>query len=206
MDDPPISRGFRSNRQGQAPNSRLPPGQYETSSFPVLSAGPTPHLLLDDWSLALEYEGTVLDIWSWRQFEDLPQVPIRADIHCVTKWSKFDTAWQGVMFDDLLRAAGLREAPAPYVMAHCEGGYSTNLAVDDLVGGRGAVVTRYSGSLIEQVHGGPARLFVPHLYFWKSAKWLRRLSFMESNEPGFWESAGYHIRGDPWKEERYDGD
>jgi len=206
MDDPPISRGFRSNRQGQAPSNRLPPGQYVTSDFPVLSAGPTPHLRLDDWSLALEYEGTVLDVWSWGQFEDLAQTPIRVDIHCVTKWSKLDTTWQGVTFDDLLRAAGLREAPAPYVMAHCEGGYTTNLAVDDLVGGKGAVVTRYANSPIEPVHGGPARLFVPHLYFWKSAKWLRRLSFMESNKPGFWESAGYHIRGDPWKEERYDGD
>jgi DMSO/TMAO reductase YedYZ molybdopterin-dependent catalytic subunit len=206
MDDPPISRGFRSNRQGQAPSNRLPPGQYVTSDFPVLSAGPTPHLSLDDWSLALEYEGTVLGIWSWGQFEDLPQTPIRADIHCVTKWSKLDTTWQGVMFDDLLRAAGLRKPPAPYVMAHSKSGYTTNLAVDDLVGGKGAVVTRYAGSPIEPVHGGPARLFVPHLYFWKSAKWLRRLSFMESNKPGFWESAGYHIRGDPWKEERYDGD
>jgi DMSO/TMAO reductase YedYZ molybdopterin-dependent catalytic subunit len=205
MDDPPISRGFKS-RQAQTPSKRLPPGQYATADFPVLSAGPTPHLRLDDWSLSLEHGSSFLATWNWAQFEALPQTTIAADIHCVTKWSKLGTTWQGVTFDDLLRAAGLQQPAAPYVMAHCEGGYTTNLAIADLIGGKGAVVTRYAGSPIEPVHGGPARLFVPHLYFWKSAKWLRRLSFMEANEPGFWESSGYHIRGDPWREERYDGD
>ena len=206
MDDPPISRGFRSNRQGQAATNRLPPGQYVTSDFPVLSAGPTPHLRLDDWSLALEYEGTVLGIWSWGQFEDLPQTPIRADIHCVTKWSKLDTTWQGVTFDDLLKAVGFSEAPAPYVMAYCDGGYTTNIPVADLVGGRGMVATRYEGLPIAPAHGGPARLLVPHLYFWKSGKWVRRIRFMQKDERGFWESLGYHNYGDPWKEQRYDGD
>jgi DMSO/TMAO reductase YedYZ molybdopterin-dependent catalytic subunit len=206
MNDSPISRGFRSPRQTDNLGNRIPPGQYLTRDFPVLSAGPTPHRSLDQWSFTLGYDGTVLDSWTWSQFQDLPQTNITADIHCVTKWSKIDTMWQGVTFDDLLRAAGLRAPPAPYLMAHCDGGYTTNLAVDDLVGGKGAVVTRYAGAPIEPVHGGPARLFVPHLYFWKSAKWVRRLSFMETNKPGFWESNGYHIRGDPWKEERYDGD
>jgi len=156
--------------------------------------------------LTLQYEGAVLDSWSWTQFEALPQASITTDIHCVTKWSKLDTTWEGVTFDELLRAAGLREAPAPYVMAHCEGGYTTNLAVDDLLDGKGAVVTRYAGSPIEPVHGGPARFFVPHLYFWKSAKWLRGFRLMPENEPGFWESLGYHIYGDPWREQRYSGD
>jgi DMSO/TMAO reductase YedYZ molybdopterin-dependent catalytic subunit len=206
MADPPISRGFKSRHQTGSPRGRTPPGQHVTTDFPVLSAGPTPRLNLDDWSLSLEYAGTVLGHWTWTQFENLPQTTIRTDIHCVTKWSKLDTTWQGVTFDVLLKAAGLDQPPARYVMAHCEGGYTTNVPVDDLVDGKGAIATRFGGSLIEPVHGGPARLLVPHLYFWKSAKWLRRLSCMDANEPGFCESLGYHIRGDPWREERYDGD
>jgi DMSO/TMAO reductase YedYZ molybdopterin-dependent catalytic subunit len=129
-----------------------------------------------------------------------------ADIYCVTKWSKLDTTWRGVTFDNLLKAVGLSEPPTPYVMAHSDGGYTTNLPVADLVGGKGMIVTRYEDLPIPPVHGGPARLFVPHLYFWKSAKWVRRLRFMEKDERGFWESLGYHNYGDPWKEQRYDGD
>jgi DMSO/TMAO reductase YedYZ molybdopterin-dependent catalytic subunit len=206
MDKPPASRGFRSRRQEQTPKNRLPPGQYVTRDFPVLSAGPTPPLDLSNWSLILEYGRSVLGTWSWTEFERLPQTMIRADIHCVTKWSKLDTAWLGVTFDDLLKAAGVAGTLAPCVMAHCDGGYTTNLAVEDLVDGKGAIAARYNGSPLEPVHGGPARLLVPHLYFWKSAKWVRRLRFMDEDERGFWESFGYHNYGDPWKEQRYDGD
>ena len=206
MDEPPISRGFRSRQNDQTPRNRVPPGQYVTTDFPVLSAGPTPQVALDQWRFVLEHAGSPLASWSWGEFEALPQTTIKADIHCVTKWSKLDTIWQGVTFDDLLKAAGLTAPPAPYIMAHCDGGYTTNLPVKDLVDGQGAIVTRYRGSPMVPAHGGPARLFVPHLYFWKSAKWVRRLHFMDNDEPGFWEGFGYHIYGDPWKEQRYDGD
>lgn len=121
-------------------------------------------------------------------------------------WSKFDTRWRGVLFDDLLKAAGLAAPSAPYIMAHCDGGYTTNLPVADLVGGQAMIATHYEESPIAAAHGGPARLLVSHLYFWKSAKWVRRLRFIEEDQRGFWESLGYHNRGDPWREERYDGD
>ncbi len=206
MDEPPISRGFRSRRQEQASTGRIPPGQYVTTDFPVLSAGPTPQFKLEDWTFALQFAGSLLGKWKWTEFEALPQTTIKTDIHCVTKWSKLDTIWQGVTFDDLLKAADLKEAPAPHVMALCDGGYTTNVPVADLLGGKGMIATRYDGLPILPAHGGPARLLVPHLYFWKSGKWVRGLRFMEKDEPGFWESLGYHHYGDPWKEQRYDGD
>jgi DMSO/TMAO reductase YedYZ molybdopterin-dependent catalytic subunit len=206
MSETPISRGFRSRRHEQAPKDRLPPGQYVTTDFPVLSAGPTPQIKVENWNFSLQFDGPLLGKWSWAEFEALPQTTIKTDIHCVTKWSKFDTAWQGVTFDNLLKAAGVAEPPAPYVMAHCDGGYTTNLPLADLVDGQGMIVTRYGGLPILPAHGGPARLLVPHLYFWKSAKWVRKLRFMKKDERGFWESLGYHNYGDPWKEQRYDGD
>ena len=206
MDETTISRGFRSKRQEQTPKNRLPPGQYVTTDFPVLSAGPTPQIKLEDWTFALQLGGSLLGKWNWAEFEALPQTTIKRDIHCVTKWSKFDTTWQGVTFDDLLKAVGLTEPAAPYIMAHCDGGYTTNVPVADLIGGQGMIATRYEGLPIPSAHGGPARLLVPHLYFWKSAKWVRRVRFMEKDQPGFWESFGYHNYGDPWKEQRYDGD
>jgi DMSO/TMAO reductase YedYZ molybdopterin-dependent catalytic subunit len=206
MSETPISRGFRSQRQEQAPKDRLPPGQYVTTDFPVLSAGPTPQIRVENWNFSLQFDGPLLGKWSWAEFEALPQTTFKTDIHCVTKWSKFDTAWQGVTFDDLLRAAGIAESPASYIMAHCDGGYTTNLPLADLVNGQGMVATRYGGLPILPAHGGPARLLVPHLYFWKSAKWVRKLRFLKKDERGFWESLGYHNYGDPWKEQRYDGD
>ena len=206
MSEPPISRGFRSRRQEQTPKNRLPPGQYVTMDFPVLSAGPTPQIKVENWTFTLQLGGAILGTWNWAEFETLPQTTIKTDIHCVTKWSKLDTAWQGVTFDDLLKAVGLSEPPPPYIMAHCDGGYTTNVPAADLVGAQGMVATRYEGLPILPMHGGPARLLVPHLYFWKSAKWVRRLRFMEKDERGFWESLGYHNYGDPWKEQRYDGD
>jgi DMSO/TMAO reductase YedYZ molybdopterin-dependent catalytic subunit len=173
--------------------------------FPVLSAGPTPRIPLDQWSFAIQSEGETLAEWDWNDFIALPQTKITVDIHCVTKWSKLDTTWEGVTIDTLLEAAGT-DPPAEYVMAYCDGDYTTNLPVEDLLDGKAMIALRYDGEPLPSEHGGPARLFVPHLYFWKSAKWVRGLRFMDSDEPGFWEAYGYHMYGDPWREERYAGD
>lgn len=206
MSEPPISRGFHGRKESKGPASRVPPGQHLVSDFPVLSAGPTPQTKLEDWSFTLEAGGKPLKEWSWAEFEALPQTKIKTDIHCVTTWSKLDTNWQGVTIDDLLAAAGLSEAPAPYVLVECDGGYTTNLPAEDLAEGKGMIATRYEGQPLEAEHGGPARLLVPHLYFWKSAKWVRGIQFREGDEPGFWEALGYHMYGDPWREQRYAGD
>jgi DMSO/TMAO reductase YedYZ molybdopterin-dependent catalytic subunit len=206
MSTPPISRGFRGRRRPDGQSSRVPPGQHLTSDFPVLSAGPTPHPDLARWSFSMANDDVVLGTWTWAQFEALPQTEVEVDIHCVTTWSKLDTNWRGVTIDALLAAAGLSEPPAPFAMLHCDGGYTTNVPVEDLIDGKAMIATRYDGEPLVAEHGGPARLLVPHLYFWKSAKWVRRLTFMEEDEPGFWESLGYHIYGDPWREQRYAGD
>jgi DMSO/TMAO reductase YedYZ molybdopterin-dependent catalytic subunit len=144
--------------------------------------------------------------WNWQQFIALPQTDYVVDIHCVTKWSKLDTRWRGVTLNHLMESAGIPAPPQPFVMAHCDGGYTTNLPVADLLRGGAMVATHFNGAPLPEVHGGPSRLLVPHLYFWKSAKWLRRLVFIETNTPGFWESLGYHLYGDPWREQRYSGD
>jgi DMSO/TMAO reductase YedYZ molybdopterin-dependent catalytic subunit len=141
--------------------------------------------------------------WSWQQFQALPHESIRVDIHCVTSWSKFDTVWEGVSVDTLLTEV---EPAADYVTAYSDGGYTTNLPLEDLTGGRAWVVDSYDGQPLEPAHGGPARLLVPHLYFWKSAKWVRGLALTVTEEPGFWETFGYHPYGDPWREQRYAGD
>jgi DMSO/TMAO reductase YedYZ molybdopterin-dependent catalytic subunit len=196
----------RQGSAGAAVASRIPPGQHLTTDFPVLSAGPTPRTRLEEWSFALQLGGSLLTEWSWAEFQALPQTRITVDIHCVTKWSKLDTEWEGVTVDALLAAAGLDGPPAPFAMTHSDGGYTTNLPLADMLGGKAMVATRYGGHPLTAQHGGPARLLVPHLYFWKSAKWVRRLRFMEADTPGFWESLGYHAYGDPWREQRYDGD
>src|SRR5215475_6345494 len=153
MDVTPISRGFRSRRQEQTPKNRVSPGQYVTMDFPVLSAGPTPQIKLENWNFALELGASLLGKWNWAQFESLSQTRIKTDIHFVTKWSKLDTTWQGVTFDDLLKAVGLAEPPAFYVMAHCDGGYTTNIPVADLIGGKGMIATRYESLPIAPAHG-----------------------------------------------------
>jgi DMSO/TMAO reductase YedYZ molybdopterin-dependent catalytic subunit len=196
---PPISRGFHGRRE-QVDRSRLPPGQYFERGFPVLSAGPTPRTPLEQWSFAIGGEVDRTASWPWEEFLALPAETVTVDIHCVTKWSKFDTAWRGVAVDTLL--AGI-EPKAQYVTAWCDGGYTTNLPLADLTGGRAWVAYEYDGQPLHPEHGGPARLLVPHLYFWKSAKWVRGLRFTLDDEPGFWEQAGYHNRGDPWLEQRY---
>lgn len=200
-----VTRGF-SGKPSSPDTERVPPGQYVTQQFPVLSAGPTPRTSAESWSLTLQRGSEVFARWNWAEFEALPQTERTTDIHCVTKWTKLGTRWRGVTFDDLMAAAGLPSPPSGYVMAHCDGGYTTNLPVADLLDGKGMIATQFDGLPLPAVHGGPARLLVPHLYFWKSAKWVRGLDFMETNRPGFWESLGYHIYGDPWREQRYSGD
>jgi DMSO/TMAO reductase YedYZ molybdopterin-dependent catalytic subunit len=206
MSEPPISRGFKGRKRQDVPSGRVPPGQHLTSDFPVLSAGPTPRPQLHSWSLALHKGGSLLGKWSREEFGALAQTEVTVDIHCVTTWSKLDTHWRGVTIDALLKAAGLDAPPTAYVMIHCDGGYATNVPVEDLINGKAMVATHYEGQPLTPEHGGPARLLVPHLYFWKSAKWVRRLRFTEADEPGFWESLGYHMYGDPWREQRYAGD
>lgn len=197
-----VSRGFKGKRQRDE-SGRLPPGQYLTGDFPVLSAGPTPKTRLEDWTFDIVGEIDEPKKWTWEEFQALPSETITKDIHCVTKWSKFDTVWEGVSVDVLLDDA---ETAAEYVIAFSEGGYTTNLPLEDVTGGKAWVVYKYDGDDLDPEHGGPARLLVPHLYFWKSAKWVRGLSLILRDNPGFWESAGYHNRGDPFKEERYWGD
>jgi DMSO/TMAO reductase YedYZ molybdopterin-dependent catalytic subunit len=196
-----INRGFGRRRPEPAGGARLPPGQYLTHDFPVLSAGPTPHPDLAEWTFTVGEEAR----WSWEQFLALPAETPTVDIHCVTSWSKFGTSWKGVSVDTLF--AGLEvEKDDGFATAYCDGGYTTNLPLSDLTGGKAWVVYEYEGEPLPPAHGGPARLLVPHLYFWKSAKWVRGIRFHEEDEPGFWETLGYHDRGDPWREQRYQGD
>jgi DMSO/TMAO reductase YedYZ molybdopterin-dependent catalytic subunit len=198
-----MTRGFFRRHAEPADGNRLPPGQYLERGFPVLSAGPTPRVPTERW--AFEVYGAVGDEkrWSWDEFHQLPRETITKDIHCVTSWSKFDTGWEGVSIDTILDGVELKGG---FAVAECDGGYTTNLQLDDLTGGKAWVVDTYDGGPLPAEHGGPARLLVPHLYFWKSAKWVRRLRITERNEPGFWETLGYHDRGDPWQEQRYAGD
>jgi DMSO/TMAO reductase YedYZ molybdopterin-dependent catalytic subunit len=202
-----VSRGFRGRRPPGATADRLPPGQYETRNFPVLSAGPTPRTSLATWDFTVSGPGGPAARWTWDEFQALPHETVTTDIHCVTKWSKFDTVWEGVSVDTLLAEALARGVgSAPYVLAVCDGGYTTNLPLADVTRGKAWVAVKYDGALLAPEHGGPARLLVPHLYFWKSAKWVRQLRLMDRDQAGFWESLGYHNYGDPWREQRYDGD
>ena len=199
-----ISRGFHGRRRApEGEEGRLPPGQYLTEGFPVLSAGPTPHTPLGAWTFSITRGGETKGSWTWQEFQALPAETVTVDIHCVTRWSKLGTQWRGVSVDTLLDQVA---AEAPYVLAFCDGGYTTNLPVTDVTGGQAWVASGYDGQPLDPEHGGPARLLVPHLYFWKSAKWVRGLELLDHDQPGFWESYGYHIYGDPWREQRYAGD
>jgi len=197
-----VSRGFR-GRRSHADRDRLPPGQYATDDFPVLSAGPTPHTSPDVWTFGLSGEVSEPRSWTWTEFRALPSERFTTDIHCVTKWSKLDTVWEGVSVDTLLDGV---ETEASYVLAFSDGDYTTNLPLADVTDGQAWVVFAYDDQPLEPEHGGPARLLVPHLYFWKSAKWVRGLELRSDDEPGFWETYGYHNYGDPWREQRYQGD
>jgi DMSO/TMAO reductase YedYZ molybdopterin-dependent catalytic subunit len=201
-----VTRGFVGRRrQTTDRGNRIPPGQYETMDFPVLSAGPTPRPNLAEWSFSIEGLVTAPVSWTWEQFLALPSQEFVVDISCVTKWTKLDTRWQGVSIDTLLEHVDL-DRRAAFAIAYSDGGYTTNLPIPDLVNGQAFVAYRYDVQPLAPAHGGPARLVVPHLYFWKSAKWVRGLRLVERDQPGFWESFGYHIRGEPWKEQRYSGD
>jgi DMSO/TMAO reductase YedYZ molybdopterin-dependent catalytic subunit len=199
----PISRGFRGRRRPVGEASRIPPGQYLVRDFPVLSAGPTPHTPLDEWSFTIQGEVDEPVSWPWQEFTELPTETVTVDIHCVTKWSKLDTHWRGVSVDTLLEHV---QTEAEYLTVFSDGGYTTNLALEDVTDGKAWVAYDYDDAPLESEHGGPARLLVPHLYFWKSAKWVRGLKLTLDDEPGFWEGYGYHNHGDPWLEQRYQGD
>jgi len=199
------TRGFSGRRPSAAAAQRIPPGQHETTDFPVLSAGPTPRIDLAKWSFTLRVGPKPVKRWTWAEFNAMPMTAMTRDIHCVTTWSKLDTRWEGVLIDDLLAAAEL-VPPTGFALAHTVEGYSTNVPVDDLIDGRAMIALRYDGVPLTDDHGGPARLLVPHRYFWKSAKWVNGLQFTTRDEAGFWELRGYHMRGDPWREQRYAND
>jgi DMSO/TMAO reductase YedYZ molybdopterin-dependent catalytic subunit len=196
-----ISRGFGGRRREREEyGDRLPPGQYVEHGWPVLTAGPTPNVAPDDWTLRIDGMVGNEKEWSAEEFRQLPFETVTRDIHCVTKWSKFDATFSGVSLDVLLEEA---DPQGEYAMQFSYGGYTTNVPLADLRGGKAWVVTEYDGEPLPREHGGPARMLVPHLYFWKSAKWLAGLRIMDHDEPGFWELNGYHNYGDPWKEQRY---
>jgi DMSO/TMAO reductase YedYZ molybdopterin-dependent catalytic subunit len=192
-----FSRGFGGRCRESDPD--LPPGQYLTQDFPVLSAGPTPQVDTADWSFSIRTENGTRS-WDWEEFQALPIEEVSTDIHCVTRWSKLGTSWRGVPLDTLLAEV---ETDLEFAMAHSYGGYTTNLALEDLTDGKAWVAFEFGGEPLDPEHGGPARLLVPHLYFWKSAKWVRGLTMQAHDDPGFWEQNGYHTHGDPWREERY---
>lgn len=198
-----INPGFRGRGDR---DKRVPPGQSVVKDWPVLTYGPTPMIPTEQW--ALEITGAVNEpvILDWETFMALPKTQLKTDIHCVTRWSRLDMPWEGVSIDELIRVAGGLTDDAKFLLAESYGGYTTNLPIADVLDGQAMVATHADGEPLPAEHGGPARLFVPHLYFWKSAKWVRTLTFVDHDEPGFWEVNGYHNYGDPWREQRYDGD
>ena len=196
-----VTRGFHGRRRDD--DGRLPPGQHLTGDFPVLSAGPTPRIPHDEWELWVSTEDGTRHTWSWTDLMSLAADEPTVDIHCVTSWSKLDTTWRGVSLDTLLADV---DTAADHVLVHSYGGYTTNLPLEDLLDGKAWVAYEFEGDELHPEHGGPARLLVPHLYFWKSAKWVRGFELMLDDTPGFWEQLGYHDYGDPWREQRYQGD
>ncbi len=192
-----ITRGFGSRRRERDP--RLPPGQTLVTDWPVLSAGPTPAIEPDTWEFVVGTENGV-HRWSRSELESLGMEDVTVDIHCVTHWTKLDMPWRGVSLDRVFAEV---ETSHRYAMVHSFGGYTTDLALDDLLGGKSWIAFEADGEPLSAEHGGPARLLVPHLYFWKSAKWVQGLVTMPHDKPGFWEQNGYHPHGDPWREERY---
>ena len=196
-----VSRGFKGRRERRC--VERPPGQYLGQDFPVLSAGPTPSIDLADWELVITSQSDPQQRWTWQEFRALPTEQLTVDLHCVTHWSKLATRWEGVSLDTLLE--GL-DTSAGYALVTSYGGYTTNLPLEDLLDGKAWIAFKFDGQELEPEHGGPARLLVPHLYLWKSAKWVRWIQLGDTDEPGFWESLGYHNYGDPWQEQRFWGD
>lgn len=198
-----LSRNFHSKRRTDADPARIPPGQYATNGFPVLTAGPTPQVELDQWTFTIRGAVDQPVTWSWDDLRALPSETFTVDIHCVTKWSKLDTTWTGISLDTLLAAV---RTDAGHALAFSEGGYTTNMPLADLKDRRAWLVHEYDGKPLAPEHGGPVRLLVPHLYLWKSAKWVQGIELRHLDQPGFWEHYGYHNYGDPWREQRYTGD
>ena len=196
-----VTPGFRGRRREA--DDRLPPGQYLTDDFPVLSAGPTPRVPTETWRFTIATETGQTQDWTWQDLMGLPAETPTVDIHCVTSWSKLGTRWQGVSVDTLMADV---ETGADFALVQSYGGYTTNLPLEDLLDGKAWIAYGYDGEDLTPDHGGPARLLVPHLYFWKSAKWVRGIQLLNDDEPGFWETLGYHEYGDPWREQRYAGD
>ena len=200
-----FTRGFTGRGRG-GEDVRLPPGQYDTGGeWPVLTAEATPRMSTDDWSFRIEGLVERPSTWTWDEMRALPPSTYEGAIHCVTTWSKFGMTFSGVSIDTLLDAAGPRPE-ATHVVAFSHTMYTTNLPLADLTGNRAWVTWEVDGQPLAADHGGPARLLVPHLYFWKSVKWIAGLRLLDHDEAGFWERNGYHDRGDPWLEQRYEGD
>jgi DMSO/TMAO reductase YedYZ molybdopterin-dependent catalytic subunit len=195
------TRGFQG--RGRSTDGRVPPGQYLTDDFPVLTAGPTELVDTSEWELTVT-DGMVTSTFDWASLHALPMETITTDIHCVTHWSKFDTTWRGVPIEALFDAAGVGDFDFALVSSY--GGYTTNLPITDLVDRDAMVAVEFDGAPLEAEHGGPVRLLVPHLYLWKSAKWLSGIRLGNDEDQGFWEAAGYHNYGDPWSEQRYTSD
>lgn len=193
-----ITRGF--GGRGGERDSRLPPGQTLVRDWPVLSAGATPELEPEMWQFTVRTETGEEHRWNWDEFCALGLEDFTVDIHCVTHWSRLQMPWRGVSLDTVFENI---ETSYDFVMAHSYGGYTTNIPLDELLNNQAWIAFEADGEALEAEHGGPARLVVPHLYFWKSAKWVRGLTMMPQDAPGFWEERGYHLHGDPWSEERY---
>lgn len=195
----PISRRREEDEMKAA--GRMPPGQSLTQKFPVLHYGAVPAFDPTTWDLRVFGEVAREMRWTWDEFLALPTVTLKTDIHCVTRWSMFDTVWEGVRFRDFVELFGLKPA-ARFVIAHCENDYTTNLPLEVMLENDVLLAYKYNGEFLTPDHGFPLRTLVPQRYFWKSAKWLRALEFTRDDQPGFWEQAGYHNEGDPWKEQR----
>jgi len=199
-----INKGFVG--KGGANEGRLPPGQTQVTSWPVLTYGPTPRVDTKTWTLTLDGAVNKPITLNWEEFNALAKTVLKTDIHCVTRWSRLDMPWEGVSLDDLIGLAGGLTADAKHMIATTVEGYTTNVPVRDVINNQAMVATMADGEPLTPEHGGPARLFVPHLYLWKSAKWIQRLTFTDKDHSGFWEVNGYHNYGDPWREERYSDD
>jgi DMSO/TMAO reductase YedYZ molybdopterin-dependent catalytic subunit len=196
---------FLTGKMSRPETERLPPGQHLTKDWPTLDLGMTPQVSRERWRLDVygAVENTIF--WNFSEFLGQKQTRFISDIHCVTTWSRYDNQWEGLATHDLLMACRPREE-ARFVVLHSSDGYTTNLALEDFAAEDALLAHSWSGKPLTMEHGGPVRLVVPHLYFWKSAKWLKAIEFLDKDAPGFWEVRGYHNRGDPWAEQRYSGD
>lgn len=190
------------DKEGNSQSSRVPPGQRLTQGFPILTYGETPRIPSDQWQLSITGQVETEVLLNWKEFMALPKIKVTADFHCVTTWSRLDNLWEGVSTREILKLTALKPE-ARYVMVHCYGEYTTNMPLDDFLKTPSLLAYQWQGQPLEAEHGGPCRLIIPHLYAWKSAKWVRKIELLDENQRGFWERYGYHIYGDLWREQRY---